>query len=140
MTLRQVTILSTSHAFSEAGVDACSKLRLVLEITGETSPVLVWPPSPSSCPGKAAGSGTRLGKGDKAGHGTRRRVSRWAGWTSLLPGRDHGKSLQPYPLPCTDESPPFPKQPLRAKRWSVVGERRSPGIFGDPSSPTWHRG
>jgi len=47
----------------------------------------------------------------------------WAGWTSLRPGRDHGKLLQPYPLPHVDEramSPPFPnkhREPRGGQRW-----------------------
>lgn len=72
-TLGQGGIFSISHALLKAGGGCLQQALLVLETTGEASPVLPW--LLSSHQGKATGSGTKLGEQGKAGHGVR--ISGW---------------------------------------------------------------
>lgn len=46
----------------------------------------------------------------------------------------------PFLTSMKGQQDPLPPITRRTNRGSVVGDQRSPGIFGDPSSPAWHGG
>lgn len=131
-TLGQGGIFSISHALLKAGGGCLQQALLVLETTGEASPVLPW--LLSSHQGKAIGSGTKLGEQGKAGQGKREDLRMGQGRHPCFLVETMANHFNPIPFLITDaKGDKCPHPP-------AVEDQRTPGIFGDGSPMPHGRG